>query len=133
MLPAAGLEIPGARAFRDFDPAGRTRDLADAFELNSIDSPWQPRHVLRLYREQQLKIFTTMECELKRIERTTPAKFHDPLINRQQRRIDQRSNLARFAQMIEIRRQTIAEIDHRSRQPFLVQHGAAADAWLTPK
>src|SRR5215213_171023 len=102
MLPAAGLQIPDARAFRNLDARVSLGDLADALDLNSIHSSWQARNVLRLHREQQLKIFTTMQRELERIERTTPAQLHDPLVNRQQRCINQRAGITRRAQMIEI-------------------------------
>ena len=47
MLPAAGLEIPDACAFRNLDAIVNTRDLTDALDLNAINSPREARDVLR--------------------------------------------------------------------------------------
>ena len=72
MFPATGGELPGSGSFRDHYAFRGALDRSNAFDLNSINSPRQPRDILRLDRKQQLEIFTTMQRKLKRIEGTTP-------------------------------------------------------------
>ena len=71
MFPSAGLQVPDARTFGDFDTLVRSSYFANTFDLNAVDGEAGAER-FRFYREEQLEIFTAVQRELQRIERATP-------------------------------------------------------------
>ena len=59
-----------------------------------------------------------------------PHQFRYQLIDRNLCRIDERADFAFSAEMIEIRRQAVADVDHRRRQLLFTKQQTPADAWL---
>ena len=97
VFPPTGLEFPDACAFGDPDTFRGARDFADAFDSDAVDSARQARHVGGFDREKQLEIFTAMQRQLQRIQRSAATQLDHCFVNRQLRRVDQGTNAARRA------------------------------------
>ena len=83
MFPAAGPQFPNARALCDFDTLMHGSYFADTFDLDAVNATRQPRNVFRLYREEQLEIFTAVQRELQRIERAAATQLRHIIVDRQ--------------------------------------------------
>ena len=81
MFPSAGPQVPDARTFGDLDTLMRGSYFADTLDLDAVNATRQARNVCRLYREEQLEIFTPMQRKLQRIERATPAQLRNVIVD----------------------------------------------------
>ena len=60
VFPTAGIQLPDARAFRDFDPLRLNPDLTYPCNPCTINSTWQAPNITGSDRKQQLKILTAV-------------------------------------------------------------------------
>ena len=81
MPEALRLQIPKPTLLCNTNFAGLIGDFANARDRYTVDSFWQPAHVIGPNREQQLEVFAAMQGQHQRIKRASAAQFPYVLID----------------------------------------------------
>src|SRR5713226_5664865 len=133
MLKALRLQIPNSVLLGNTNHARLVCDLADAGNRHAINSSWQARGIVGMNSKQQLKILAAVQSQGQRIKRTASAQFRYVLINRSLCGLDQRADVAFATQVCEVRRQTVANVDHCAGQTLFAEDNTPADARVWTK
>src|SRR5882724_335427 len=104
VLKSARCKIPDASAFGYPNASPWWLHCADARNRHSIHSLWQPGRLDRRYSKEKFKILSAVQGQLQRIQGTPSAKFNDRPIDGKVHSSNQCSDIAFFADVMEIGR-----------------------------
>src|SRR5436305_14821190 len=127
VLEPARLKHVRSPAPNDLDLPARARYLADARRANAAQLLRQLRRVARADGEEQLEIFAAVERERKRLVLIRQCGFQQRL-ERQESGLDARADAALAAQVREVGRKAVAQVNHRRGETTLADERAPLDA-----
>ena len=130
MLEAFGAQVPDVVLFSDLHRTWLIGNLADSGNRRAVDFLWQASNILGCDGEQEFEVFATMQGQCQGIEGAATAKVAHVFIERTGRGINYCSDVALFAQVSEIGREAVAQVDHCRGELLLSQDYAPAGAWL---
>lgn len=129
MLKAPGLQIPNMALLGNAH-AGRISDFTNLSNRDSVYALGQAPHVLWPNGEQQFEIFATVQGQRQWIQCAPAAESLHIFVQRNRGSCNRGSGATLFAQVIQVGRQAVAQVDHGRSELLLPENDAPADAWL---
>src|SRR5205085_10559892 len=129
MLESFGFQIPNMRAFRDKNLSDFIGDVAYVGDGRAVNPFGKATNVLRSHSEKKLEVFAAVKRQHQRIKRASPAQPGHIRIDWNSSGFEPCAYAALFANVREVGRKPVAQINHGSCQPVFPKEYTPACAW----